>query len=85
MYQAIILPKALDDLSRLERRVAQRIVDRLTWFSENMSGISAVPLRGNLAGFYKLRVGDWRVIYDIDHEGRKIFVHRIGHRRDIYK
>jgi mRNA interferase RelE/StbE len=58
MYQAIILPKALDDLSRLETRVAQRIVDRLTWFSENMSSISPVPLRGNLAGLYKLRVGD---------------------------
>jgi len=38
-----------------------------------------------LKGFYKLRVGDYRVIYEILYEERTIVVHAIGHRRDIYR
>lgn len=85
MYQTVVLPRALDDLSKLDRAVAQRIVDRLSWLSDNLDDISPMPLRSTLAGFYKLRVGDWRVIYEIDHAKKKVFVHRVGHRRDIYK
>lgn len=85
MYQMVVLPRALDDLSGLDKAVAQRIVDRLSWLSENLSDIFPIPLRGTLAGFYKFRVGDWRVIYEIDYEETKVFVHRVGHRRDIYK
>ena len=39
MYQMVVLPRALDDLSRLDKAVAQRMVDRLSWLSENLRGI----------------------------------------------
>jgi mRNA interferase RelE/StbE len=41
-------------------------------------------LAENLAGFYKLRVGDYRVLYEIDAELEVIEIDRIGHRRDVY-
>ena len=85
MYQVIILPKALDDLSRLDKAIAVRITAKLTWLSENFEDIPPLPLSANHAGFYKLRVGDWRVIYDIDYEKQIITVHKIGHRREIYR
>lgn len=43
------------------------------------------PLRYSLTGQRSLRVGDWRVLYSIDHEKRLISVSAIGHRRDIYE
>ena len=67
MYKVIVLPKALTDLGTLEKPVSQRIVDKLTWLSEHIESIQQLPLKGSLSGLYKLRLGDWRVIYDVDH------------------
>ena len=85
MYRLIILPKALDALSSLDKPSAKRILDRLSWLSDNFDNITHVPLKGNLAGTYKLRVGDWRIIYSFSLDKHIITIHIIGHRREIYK
>jgi mRNA interferase RelE/StbE len=85
MYQVIILPKAIEDLSRLDKTIAHRITNKLTWLSENIESITPSPLSGKYSELYKLKVGDWRVIYDIDYNKKIITVHKIGHRREIYK
>lgn len=41
------------------------------------------PLRRTLKGYWKLRVGDWRIIYRV--EGKTVIVFRIGHCRDVYE
>lgn len=42
-----------------------------------------LPLRRDLYGCYKLRVGEYRVIYQV--KGVDIYIMTIGHRRDVYK
>ena len=42
-------------------------------------------LAGGMAGVFKLRVGDYRVIYETLPEDRVIVVHMMGHRRDVYR
>lgn len=84
-YSVIILPKAIDELSKIEKRTAKKITRKLTWFSENVGALNLLHLHGNLAEFYKLQVGDYRIVYEIDHNKKVITVHKIGHRRDIYK
>lgn len=44
-----------------------------------------LPLRNNLKGFMKLRVGDFRIIYSISNEEITVFVIKIGHRKDVYQ
>jgi len=73
------------DLRRLDKPVARRIVSRLLWLAENVDAITPMPLKGEWAGFFKLRVGDYRVLYEIVEEEPLIFVLRIGHRREIYR
>ena len=85
MYQVIILPKAFEDLSRIDKTVSKRITDKLTWLSENAEAIMPLPLGGKYSSFYKLRIGDWRVIYDINHDTKVITIHKVGHRREIYE
>ena len=85
MYSVRILKAAVDDLQRLDRAVARRIVRRLQWLAENLDSIKPVPLTGELSGLYRLREGDYRIIYEILHEERLILVHCIGHRREIYR
>lgn len=43
------------------------------------------PLKQNLKGLMKLRVGNYRIIYSIEKETVIVFVIKIGHRREIYK
>lgn len=85
MYKIVILPKALHSLESLNKLPAKRIVDKLSWLSQNFDNVTPSPFKSAPSGTYKLRVGDWRVIYSYDVDRHVITVHLIGHRRDIYK
>ena len=84
-FQVRILQAASRDLERLDPPVARRIVRRIQWLAENLESTRLEPLSGDLTGFYKLRVGDYRVIYEILWEEKVILIHLIGHRREIYR
>ncbi len=47
--------------------------------------VNTLSLAGNLSGLNKLKVGDYRALYEINHNKKVITVHKIGHRWDIYK
>lgn len=85
MYQVIVLPKALKDLSNLDRTIAKRVIDKLMWLSDNIETMNPLALKSNLSGFYKLKIGDYRALYDIEHSKKIIYIHKIGHRKEIYK
>jgi mRNA interferase RelE/StbE len=45
----------------------------------------AKPLRGDLKGAYRIRVGDWRVLFTVARLPREVTVFRIANRRDVYE
>ena len=55
------------------------------WVSANCGSLTPAALAGDLAGIYKLRVGDYRVLYTLENDARSIRILRIRHRRDVYK
>jgi len=85
MFRIEFLPEALEDLKRLDRAVLQRVFKKLRWLSENFDSLQPEGLSGPLAGLLKLRVGDYRVVYEAERTGKRLTVHLVGHRRDIYK
>lgn len=85
MYRIRILDGATRELAQLDKPVGRRIVERIRWLGENFEVIRPEALAGDLLGFYKLRIGDYRVIYEILTEEQAIVIHAIGHRRDIYR
>ena len=74
---------AIKDLEGLDKPVARRILKRLAGLSKNFQSIVPEPLRGELKGTFKLRIGDWRAVYTV--EGKTIVVQFIGHRSEIYE
>jgi len=70
------------DLDRLDRQTALRVLTKIekSLISEARAG---EPLAGEFAGLFKLRVGDYRVIYARTSDGYLVL--RIGHRRDVYQ
>jgi len=58
MYKVEFTPQAEESLARLDKNIAQRIVNKIEWLSQNLNHIIPEPLRGKFKGNYKLRVGD---------------------------
>jgi mRNA interferase RelE/StbE len=79
------MPQAIGELRRLNKKTAQRILHKLKWLSQNLGELTPEKLAGELRGFYKLRIGTYRVVYTVNREEHLLTVHLIGHRRDIYK
>jgi len=76
-----ILDAAARDIEQLDKGVAKRIVKRVRWLAGNIDAIQLEALTGALSGLYKLRVGDFRVIYEILHSEETIVIHAVGHPR----
>jgi mRNA interferase RelE/StbE len=74
---------AKEDLAKLEKTTACQVFSKLRWLAENFASLSLEPLSGELKGFYKFRVGDYRVLYTF--EKTQLIVHFIRHRREVYK
>jgi mRNA interferase RelE/StbE len=85
MYNVQLLDEAIDELAQLDKPIAKRITKKIKWLAENIESIQPEGLTGDLAGLYKLRVGSYRVIYEILEGERLIIVHAIGNRSKIYK
>lgn len=83
-YQVFVLHIATEELARLDKAIAQRVTSRIKWLSENFDVLPHSTLTADLRGLFKLRVGNYRIIYSVNRQERIIFIHSIGHRRDIY-
>lgn len=87
MHQVFYTDKAREDLKRLERQIAKRIIGKIYFFSLQKDPlVFAKPLNNIELGQYRFRIGDYRALFDID---KKQQVHilsilRIKHRKDIY-
>lgn len=84
MRYQVILPKSVQkELDRLPDEIAKRILTRLTALETNPRPADVKKLKGRDA--WRLRVGDYRVIYEIHDRVLQILVITIGHRRDVYR
>ena len=83
-YRIEFDPQAIEDLKGISTKVQPQILKEVNWLGLNFEQVQPKGLAENLAGFYKLRVGDYRVLYEIDEELEVVAIARVGHRRDIY-
>lgn len=74
---------AARELRRIAEADRRRLVEAISRLSENPFLGNA--LRGELRGLRRLRVGDYRVLYDVQNEALIVLVVRVAHRRDVYR
>ena len=84
-YQVKFMPRAVEDISRLDKVIAHRILTKIRWLSENFDNLTPEMLIAEWKGLFKLRIGSYRVVYTVSQKDQLITVHLVGHRRDIYK
>jgi mRNA interferase RelE/StbE len=81
-YSTLFHPEFPDDLRRLPANVRKRIVTAVEKRLGQAPDRYGQRLRQSLHGYWKLRVGDHRVVYEI--VGREVRVYGVLHRRDVY-
>jgi mRNA interferase RelE/StbE len=85
MIEVDFTPAAEADLARLDADTAQRVFLKLRWLAENFAAVKPEALTGQWQGVFKLRVGDYRILYTLHKGSQKITVHFVRHRREVYK
>ena len=85
MYQARITPEAMRNIGRLSDKVRHAAMATITGaIAENPRRVGK-PLAGELEGLWSARRGDYRIIYTIIEEDSVVMIHRIQHRRHVYR
>jgi mRNA interferase RelE/StbE len=73
-------PRAVKDLNALDRLTARRILEKIRGLESDLAG--DVKRLTNFTPEYRLRVGDYRVLFEI--EGDRVIIYRIKHRSRAY-
>lgn len=72
-------------LSKLPRDISRRILEKLDWYIAQDDPLTyAEPLTDYVLGEYRFRIGDYRVVFDVDNDG-DILILLVGNRRDVYR
>ncbi len=81
-YTVGLKPRASKELRRIQKQDASRIADALERLADGLSG--DVKRLTNFTPEYRLRVGQYRVLFEVENEN-EIVVYRIVHRREAYR
>ena len=85
MYRLRITPEGARSLNRLPEKVRPAVAATISGpLAENPQRLGK-PLVGRLEGLRAARRGDYRIIYEIDDNKQPVVVHRVQHRRDVYR
>ena len=82
-YKVTFKASVAKDLKRLDRLAAHRVLRAVESLRENPFPTSSKKLIGSEHTF-RIRVGDYRVIYIVNKQGPEIEIQRVRHRRDVY-
>ena len=83
-YRVLYDPKALKELAKLDKTVARRIVKTVDALSDNPRPVGCRSLVG-YTDLWRIRVGDYRVIYTIKDAELVLLTLRVAHRSDVYR
>ena len=82
-YKVILKSSAEKSLHALPKKIQARIVGAIDLLSENPFPPASAKLKGRDG--YRIRTGDYRILYTVENEILTIAIVAIGHRREIYK
>ncbi len=83
-YSIVFKPRARRDLAKLEKTIAERI-------ARAIDGLATQPRPNGCKkladedGLWRIRVGDYRIVYQIEDDRLRVLIVSLGHRRDVYR
>ena len=83
-YRLDIRRRAEKDLRSLVPEIRERILEKILELRDNPLPVSCKKLKAGMTG-YRLRVGEWRVLYTIDDQAGAVTIAAVKHRREAYR
>ena len=83
MYSVRVLRRAVRDIASLPKEYTRLVSQHIDGLEENPRPPDSKRLRGRRD--YSLRVGAYRILYDIDDQAQTVTVYRVRHRREAYR
>jgi mRNA interferase RelE/StbE len=79
-FQIFLHPKAARFLDKVDKEVRSRIKDKIKVLKQHPE----IGKRLNYSDFWSLRIGDYRVVYEISKKEKQVIILFIGHRKNVY-
>jgi mRNA interferase RelE/StbE len=82
-YELFVKPSAKKEMDSLNAKFIARLLPKIEALIENPRPAGCTKLRGS-RDLWRIRVGDYRVVYAIDDGGKRIEIMRVAHRNEVY-
>jgi len=83
-YEIVLRPSVHKDLRSLPKSVVARVMGRIEQLQDDPFPRQASKLSGT-EQLYRIRVGEYRIVYGVDTEARQVTIHYVRHRREVYR
>jgi mRNA interferase RelE/StbE len=83
-YKVILKPSVEKDLRSLPREVVKRVFRRIEMLKYEPLPRQSLKLSG-AEQLYRIRVGEYRIVFGVDKEHLQVTIHHVRHRRDVYR
>ena len=83
MHKLLLIPSARKDLDSLPNQIFKKIKEKILSLRGNPRPSGCIKLTGEEG--YRLRSGDYRILYRIDDKKKTVYIYRIKHRREAYR
>ena len=83
-YNVILKPSVHKDFRRLPSPQVQKTMTRIEALKTDPFPHQAIKLSG-AERLYRIRVGDYRIVYEVDTGARQVTIHYVRHRREVYR
>lgn len=84
MYKIWIIKSAQKDINSLPKAYISTIVKKIQDLAQNPRPNQSKKLRGS-KDVYRIRTGDYRILYTIEDKTLQIIIYKVDHRKDIYR
>lgn len=86
MYKVLLSPRAIKELKRLPTNIRERAEPIITELSRDPFIVRQIKyIRDKRLADFRIRIGHYRILYDLYEKDRIVYVLRVGHRKDIYR
>lgn len=84
MFKVVFKPSVEKDFRSIPKPYATSLLKKIQALQSDPIPYNSVKLTGT-DNLYRVRVGDYRVVYSVDHQLKQILIHYIRHRREVYR
>lgn len=83
-YKLEIKERAIKEVSRVHPSIGKRLLSSVEALASDPRPRQSHKLRDS-ENFYRLRIGDYRILYQVDDKAKLVTIFKVGHRREVYR